>query len=145
MQCQIPQKQLTNNLKRVETRVVPCSLGRPHLYIRYSFLGRARGYRRVIRIHISKKIRQHNDQAKSQLFLVYLTLHGTYNIRPLSENIKSVCTRCEKTEKLAKRSLFYLFLKLVQIICIFSDNDNVHVRIYIISIYNINLLFLYEH
>ena len=38
MQCQKPPKKLTNNLKRVETRVVPCSLGRPHLYILLQFL-----------------------------------------------------------------------------------------------------------
>ena len=43
------------------------------------------------------------------------------NIRTLSENIKFVSILCE-TEQKTRDSVFFLFLKLVQINYIFSDN-----------------------
>ena len=53
----------------------------------------------------------------------FLTLQDKHKIRTLSLNIKFICTRCEnRPEKLAKGSLLCLFLKLVQINFIFTDN-----------------------
>ena len=50
------------------------------------------------------------------------TLQDKHNIRTLSLNIKFICTRCFRHEKLAKGSLFCLFLKLVELNIIFTDN-----------------------
>ena len=61
-------------------------------------------------------------------FPTFLTLEDKHNIRTLSLNIKFICTRCETS---LKSSLFCLFLKLVQIKFIFTDN----VRILYIYIY----------
>jgi hypothetical protein len=50
-------------------------------------------------------------------------LQDKHNIHTLLENIKFICTHCEKrTEKFVKGSLFYLFLELVQINIIFCYN-----------------------
>ena len=50
-----------------------------------------------------------------------LTLQDKHNICTMSEDINLICTRCETGQK---SSLFYLFLKLVQI-NIFSKNHDV--------------------
>ena len=50
-----------------------------------------------------------------------------YNIRTLSLNLKLICNCCEtgRQKSWPKHSLFYLFLKLVQINFIFSDNVHI--------------------
>jgi len=58
-----------------------------------------------------------------------------YNIHTLSENIKFICTHSEPGQKCSpKDSLFYLFLKLVQIN--FTFFDNLGIIVYIYKMYN---------
>jgi len=60
--------------------------------------------------------------------LEILILQDKHNIRTLSLNIKiNLHSLRNRLEKLAKYLFFYLFLKLVQINYIFSDNVNVRI------------------
>jgi hypothetical protein len=64
----------------------------------------------------------------SALFLAldldFLTLQDKHNICTLLVNILLICAHCvcNSPEKLTENSLFYLFLKLVQINLIFTTN-----------------------
>jgi hypothetical protein len=62
------------------------------------------------------------------VFPTFLTLQDKHNIRTLSLNIKFICTRCETG---LKSSLFCLFIKIVQINFIFTDN--------------VRILYIYSH
>jgi hypothetical protein len=55
--------------------------------------------------------------------LGFLTLRDKHNIRKLSKNIQFICTCCETGQE--TKSLFYLFLKFVQINYIFSNNARI--------------------
>jgi hypothetical protein len=66
-------------------------------------------------------------------FPTFLTLQDKRNIRTLSLNIKFICTRCETG---LKSSLFCLFLKLVQINFIFTDNVRILYMYYVTFIFN---------
>jgi len=60
--------------------------------------------------------------------LEILILQDKHNIRTLLLNIKiNLHSLRNRLEKLAKYLFFYLFLKLVQINYIFSDNVNVRI------------------
>ena len=53
----------------------------------------------------------------------FFTLQDKHNIRTLLEHIKCICTGCETGQK---SNLFYLFLMLVLLNYIFSDNADVY-------------------
>ena len=73
-------------------------------------------------------------------FPTFLTLQDKHKIRTLSLNIKFICTRCETG---LKSSLLCLFLKLVQINLIFTDNVRKLVQMNLIFTDNVRILYIY--